>query len=51
MHTFGFIHKNVRPENIFILKGLKALIRHVYLIKFEYFRAVEGNISRLNDTA
>jgi hypothetical protein len=50
VHTFGFVHKNVRPENILILKGLEAPIGHPYLVGFEHFRAAEGNTSRLGDT-
>ena len=50
IHMFSFVHKNLRPENILIMKGLEAPIGHPYLVGFEHFRAAEGNTSRLGDT-
>ena len=51
MHTFGFVHKNVRPENILMLKGFGEPSGRAYLVGFEHFRAAEGNTSRLGDSA
>jgi len=51
IHAFGFVHKNVRPENILMLKGFGMPTGHAYLVGFEHFRAAEGNTSRLGDSA
>ena len=51
MHTFGFVHKNVRPENILMLKAFGTPMGHAYLVGFEHFRSAEGNTSRLGDSA
>lgn len=50
MHTFGFVHKNVRPENILLLKGFEAPTGHAYLVGFEHFRSADGSTSRLGDS-
>src|ERR1700761_8755305 len=51
MHTFGFVHKNVRPENILMLKGRDSEVRRAYLVGFEHFRSAEGATAGLGDTA
>jgi hypothetical protein len=50
MHAFGFVHKNIRPENILMLKTLEAPIGRAYLVGFDNFRAAEGQTSRLGDS-
>jgi hypothetical protein len=51
MHNFGFVHKNVRPENILILKDPESPIGRAYLIGFEHFRSADGATARFGDTA
>lgn len=38
VHTSGFVHKNIRPETVVILKGQQSSLGKPYLIGFERFR-------------
>ncbi|KAF2494749.1 hypothetical protein BU16DRAFT_550586 [Lophium mytilinum] len=51
IHTFGFVHKNVRPDNILMLKPKDGSVGHAYLVGFEHVRAAEGVTARAGDTA
>ncbi|OCK79013.1 hypothetical protein K432DRAFT_330997 [Lepidopterella palustris CBS 459.81] len=51
IHTFGFVHKNVRPDNILMLKPREGSMEHAYLVGFEQVRTAEGTTSRIGDTA
>lgn len=50
VHTFGFVHKNVRPESILSFEA-SAGSPHpsVFLVGFENFRKEEGGTQRLGD--
>jgi hypothetical protein len=48
IHTFGFVHKNVRPETILLFPDAAAL-GPVYLLGFENFRSAEGKTYRSGD--
>ena len=51
VHTFGFVHKNVRPENILLSSDRASSLGHSFLIGFEDFRAAEGHTLRSGDLA
>ncbi|CAG8954656.1 hypothetical protein HYFRA_00004577 [Hymenoscyphus fraxineus] len=49
VHVFGFVHKNIRPENILLFENLGKEPLSVYLLGFEGFRKEEGRTRRLGD--
>jgi tRNA A-37 threonylcarbamoyl transferase component Bud32 len=51
IHTFGFVHKNVRPDNILMLQPREGSMEHAYLVGFEQIRTAEGVTSGVGDTA
>ena len=56
VHTFGFVHKNVRPEAFMCFSGQDAEAsatggQSVYLVGFENFRREEGRTHRTGDDA
>ena len=51
VHTFGFVHKNVRPETILIFKTAASTIGSVSLVGFENFRTAEGWTLRSGDSS
>lgn len=51
VHTFGFVHKNVRPENILVSTDKASSLGHSFLVGFEDFRNAEGHTLRFGDSA
>ena len=51
VHTLGFVHKNVRPENILLSSKDPLSLGHSFLVGFEEFRAAEGHTFRFGDSA
>lgn len=51
VHTFGFVHKNLRPESVLCFSGSNGTIVTTYLIGFELFRRDMGWTQRLGDTS
>lgn len=49
IHTFGFVHKNVRPESILRFETSATSPQPVFLVGFEHFRKEEGVTQRLGD--
>lgn len=50
VHTFGFVHKNVRPESILNFEASPGSPHpSVFLVGFENFRKEEGGTQRLGD--
>ncbi|KAK7414263.1 hypothetical protein QQX98_006860 [Neonectria punicea] len=49
VHTFGFVHKNIRPESILSFVAPETSARSVFLVGFENFRRDEGNTQRRGD--
>ena len=41
VHNLEFVHKNIRPETIVVLKDQSAPINHPFLLGFEEFRTVD----------
>ncbi len=50
VHTFGFVHKNVRPENILLSTDKPSSLGHSFLVGFQEFRNAEGHTLRVGDT-
>ncbi|KAK4893278.1 hypothetical protein LTR27_008401 [Elasticomyces elasticus] len=42
VHTFGFVHKNIRPENILGFSSNDGKLGAFYLIGFEQIRSADG---------
>ncbi|KAK3169498.1 hypothetical protein OEA41_008881 [Lepraria neglecta] len=51
VHTFGFVHKNVRPETILVSTDKPSSLGHSFLVGFEEFRNAEGHTLRFGDSA
>jgi hypothetical protein len=51
VHTFGFVHKNVRPENILVSTDKPSSLGHSFLVGFEEFRTAEGHTLRFGNSA
>ncbi|ETS76169.1 hypothetical protein PFICI_11556 [Pestalotiopsis fici W106-1] len=50
VHTFGFVHKNMRPETLIsYVEPQKSSSPNVYLLGFEDFRKEEGKTYRIGD--
>ena len=49
VHTFGFVHKNVRPDNILLSSDTPSSLGHSFLVGFETFRADRGHSVRHGD--
>ena len=51
VHTFGFVHKNICPENILLSTHNSASLGHAYLVGFGAFRHAEGYTWQRGDNA
>ncbi len=51
VHTFGFVHKNIRPENILVSTDKPSSLGHSFLVGFEEFRTAEGHTLRFGNSA
>lgn len=50
VHTFGFVHKDVRPESVLSFEGSSGSSHPTaFLVGFENFRKEEGGTQRLGD--
>lgn len=49
VHTFGFVHKNIRPETIVVFENAGSSIGSVSLVGFEDFRSEDGRTYRSGD--
>lgn len=49
IHTYGFVHKNVRPETVLIFEAQNSLLGASFLVGFEKFRLVDGKTMRFGD--
>jgi hypothetical protein len=50
VHTLGFFHKNVRPENLIESGGTDSRLGLLYLIGFEQVRMADGRTYRQGDS-
>jgi hypothetical protein len=49
IHTYGFVHKSIRPETVLIFQTQKSLLGASFLLGFEKFRLVDGRTMRFGD--
>ncbi|OIW23930.1 hypothetical protein CONLIGDRAFT_664331 [Coniochaeta ligniaria NRRL 30616] len=49
VHTFGFVHKNLRPETVLTFAGADGLAQSVFLVGFEHFRREDQWTQRRGD--
>ncbi|RYO98059.1 hypothetical protein DL765_010952 [Monosporascus sp. GIB2] len=50
VHTFKFVHKNVRPESVLLLYSAEADAHAGFLVGFDNFRAADGATNLRGDT-
>ena len=50
IHTFGFVHKNIRPETILILKSADSWVGSAFLAGFQHVRTAEEGTLRYGDS-
>lgn len=51
VHAFGFVHKNIRPETILLLKNTETSSESAFLIGFDSFRMATGKTLRKGELA
>jgi hypothetical protein len=51
VHTLGFVHKNIRPENLISFDTDGPGLGSFYLVGFEHFRTAEGRTFHRGDSA
>jgi len=51
IHTYGFVHKYIRPETILLFQDSQSTLAAAYLLGFEKFRLVSGNTFKGGDTS
>ncbi|KAF2806859.1 uncharacterized protein BDZ99DRAFT_393878 [Mytilinidion resinicola] len=49
IHTYGFVHKSIRPETVLIFESPNSTLAASFLLGFEKFRMAEGRTMRLGD--
>jgi hypothetical protein len=49
IHTYGFVHKGIRPETILIFQDHKSPLGASFLLGFEKFRLADGRTLRVGD--
>jgi hypothetical protein len=49
MHTFDFVHKNIRPETILLFDDTEVKRKLTFLVGFEGFRPVDGATAQRGD--
>lgn len=50
VHTFGFVHKNIRPETVLTLMDAKTVRRSTFLVGLDAFRREDGRTHLRNDS-
>lgn len=49
IHTYAFVHKNIRPETVLIFQTQKSPLGASFLLGFEKFRFADGRTMRFGD--
>lgn len=49
IHTYQFVHKNIRPETIVVFQDRTSVLGAPFLLGFQKFRFVEGKTKRVGD--
>ncbi|RYP45387.1 hypothetical protein DL769_011467 [Monosporascus sp. CRB-8-3] len=50
VHTFGMVHKNIRPENIIVFRDRESILGTAFLLGFERLRREEDQTRLTGDT-
>ncbi|CEL11615.1 hypothetical protein ASPCAL14716 [Aspergillus calidoustus] len=50
VHTFGFVHKNIRPDTVLVLKRRDTALGSVFLVGFDTFRSEYGHTALMGST-
>jgi serine/threonine protein kinase len=50
MHTFGFVHKNIRPETVLVFGTPESVVEYTSLVGFESFRTADGRTLKSGDS-
>jgi hypothetical protein len=49
IHTYGFVHKSIRPDTVLIFRNQKSPLGASFLLGFEKFRVADGGTTRFGD--
>ncbi|KAH7125149.1 hypothetical protein B0J11DRAFT_298962 [Dendryphion nanum] len=49
VHTYGIVHKGIRPENVLVFRKENSTSFSTFLLGFERFRAISGHTFRAGD--
>jgi hypothetical protein len=49
VHTFNFVHKNIRPESILLFEDLDLARSLTFLVGFDHFRPADGHTNLRGD--
>lgn len=49
VHTYGFVHKYIRPETVLIFRNPKSPLTASFLLGFKKFRLAKGRTIRFRD--
>ncbi|RYP66865.1 hypothetical protein DL771_007587 [Monosporascus sp. 5C6A] len=50
VHTFGMVHKSIRPENIIVFRDRESILGTAFLLGFERLRREEDQTRLMGDT-
>lgn len=51
VHTYGFVHKSIRPDTILVLQDAETDLAATFLLGFEKFRTADGRTLKTGDSA
>lgn len=51
VHTYGFVHKSIRPDNVLVFQSPSSVLGSSFLLGFEKFRTADGRTLRAGDCA
>lgn len=51
VHTFNFVHKNIRPESILCFEDTESSRNSTFLVGFDAFRSADGGTVLIGDVA
>ncbi|KAF2791277.1 hypothetical protein K505DRAFT_419250 [Melanomma pulvis-pyrius CBS 109.77] len=49
VHTFNFVHKNIRPESVLCFENVESSQSRAFLVGFDCFRSADGGTNLLGD--
>lgn len=51
VHTYGFVHKSIRPDTVLVFQNASSVLGSSFLLGFEKFRTADGRTLRAGDCA